>query len=150
VTSVIFGRHHDKTTLDQAGPPETAVGVHLEWEIEAVQEAVLAFLESPIDDTKQALVADLEKLDTQIDLSDEYAASIVDSPIFGQAPKGAVLGETSSHSMAEDVSSTVVQAQIALVRAAKAAVRDPSPGTLGELRAASNALASMGGQSADT
>jgi hypothetical protein len=91
VADVIFGRQKDKEAPESGVPSETAVDVHLEWDIEAIQKAVVAFLQSPSDDARQSLLAELEKLDNQIDLSDTYAASIVGSPIFGQAPKGAVL-----------------------------------------------------------
>ena len=140
---MIFGRQKGKGAPESGVPSEIAVDAHLEWDIEAVQKAVVAFLQSPSDGARRSLLAELEKLDNQIDLSDTYAASILGSPIFGQAPKGAVLGETGSHSMAEEVPSTVVQAQIALVRAAKTTIRDPSPEAIGELRAASDVLAGI-------
>ena len=140
----MFGRHPDKEASEN---PEAAVEVHLEWDIDAVQQAVVTFLQNPNDGARQSLLTELEKLDNQIDLGDAYAASVVDSPIFGVAPKGAVLGETSSHSMAEEVPGPVVRAQVTLVRAAKTAIRDPSPGAIGELRTASDALASVDSQS---
>jgi hypothetical protein len=143
VADVIFGRHQDKEVPGNAVPSEAAVDVRLEWDIEAVQKAIEAFLQSQSDITRKALLAQLEKLDNQIDLSDTHASSIVGSPIFGRAPKGAVLGETGSHSMAEEVPSAVVQAQIALVRSAKTTIRDPSPTAFGELRAANDILAGM-------
>jgi hypothetical protein len=143
----MVGKHADKE-----GPeiPEAAVEVHLEWDIDAVQQAVVAFLRNPNDGARQSLLTELEKLDNQLDLSDAYAASVDDSPIFGSALKGDVLGETSSHSMAEEVPGPVVRAQVALVRAAKTAIRDPSPGAIGELRTASDALAGVDGQSGPT
>lgn len=146
----MFGRHRHTGPAAGAAPPEAAVEVHLEWDIEAVQQAVVAFLQNPGESARQSLLAGLEKLDNQIDLGDAYAASVVNSPIFGQAPKGGVLGETSSHSMAEDVPSPVVRAQISLVRAAKAAVREPTSGAVEELRAANDALAALDSQSGPT
>jgi len=143
VDTLLFGRHRD------TGPPqntEADVEVHLEWDIDAVQQAVAAFLQNASDGSRQSLVAVLDTLDSQLDLSDTYAASIAGSPLFGQAPKGDVLGETSSHSMAEEIPGAVLRAQIALVRAAKTAVQDPSPSTIEGLRTCSASLAAASGQ----
>ncbi len=141
--TLLFGRHRDH---EPAQNTEADVEVHLEWDIDAVQQAVTAFLENSSDGSRRSLVAVLDRLDDQIDLSDSYAASIVGSPLFGQAPKGDVLGETSSHPMAEEIPGAVLRAQVALVRAAKIAVRDPSPNTLEDLRTCSASLAAAGGK----
>jgi hypothetical protein len=138
----MFGRHHDKGAPQEA---EAQVEVHLEWDIEAVRRAVIAFLQSPGDGSRRSLLAALERLDNQIDLGDTYARSIVDPSLFGQAPEGAVVGETSSHSTAQEVPGAVLRAQVTLVRAAKDAIRDLNPGTLGDLRTASASLASVTG-----
>jgi len=140
---LLFGRHRDN---EPAQNTEADVEVHLEWDIDAVQQAVTAFLENSSDGSRQSLVAVLDRLDNQVDLSDSYAASIAGSPLFGQAPKGDVLGETSSHSMAEEIPGAVLRAQVALVRAAKIAVQDPSPNTLEDLRTCSASLAAASGQ----
>jgi hypothetical protein len=92
------------------------------------------------------LVTVLDRLDDQVDLGDAYAASVVRSPLFGQTPKGDVLGETSNTPMAEEVPGAVFRAQVALVRAAKAAIQNPGQGSLETLRAASAALAAASGQ----
>ena len=125
VAQEMFGRHRNDELPQNT---EADVDVHLEWDIDAVQQAVTAFLQNASDGSRQSLVAVLGRLDSQIDLSDAYAANIVGSPLWGQAPKGDVLGETSSTPMAEEIPGAVVRVQVALVRAAKAAVRDPSPG----------------------
>jgi hypothetical protein len=134
---LMFGRRR------REAPDTTAqVDVHLEWDVDAVRQAVIAFLQDPGDSSRQALIAALERLDSQIELGDAYSESVLDSSFFGQAPKGTILGETSSHSMAEEVPGVVLRAQIALVREAKSAIRGPNPGTLQDLRTASASLAS--------
>jgi hypothetical protein len=139
----MFGRHRHREATENT---VTAVDVHLEWDVDAVQEAVITFLRDASDGGRQSLARALETLDNQINLSDAYAESILDASIFGQAPKGAVLGETSSHSMAEEVPGDVLRAQIALVRAAKAVVRDPTPSAIDELRTVSTSLATAIGK----
>ncbi len=138
----MFGRHRR-----QGDPPnaEAEVEVHLEWDIEAVEQAVAKFLEVGGDASRQALLEALETLDSQIDRSDTYEDSIVDSPVFGIASKGSVLGETSSHPLSEEVPDRVVRAQVDLVRAAKDVIRDPSPATLEALRTANASLAEVVG-----
>lgn len=138
----MFGRHRKEAPQNT----EADVEVHLEWDIDAVQQAVTAFLQNASDGARQSLVVVLDRLDSQIDLGDAYAASVADSPVFGQAPKGDVLGETSSNSMAEEVPGAVLRAQVALVRAAKVAVQDPSPSSLEDLRTTSVSLAAASGQ----
>jgi hypothetical protein len=147
VAGAMFGRHRDR---DAPPTPDAEVDVHLEWDIDAVRQAVATFLQSGGGGARHALVSALEELDRQIDLGDTYTEGIVDSPLFGQAPKGAIVGQTSSHSMAEVVPAAVFGAQIALVRAAKHAVVDPSPGALADLRkaaltAATDAAGQVGG-----
>ena len=48
--------------------------------------------------------------------------------------------------MAEEIPDTSLRAQVALVRAAKTAIRDTNPTAIGELRVASDALAGASGQ----
>ncbi len=139
----MFGRHRNDEPPQNT---EADVDVHLEWDIDAVQQAVTAFLQNASDGSRQSLVAVLGRLDSQIDLSDAYAANIVGSPLWGQAPKGDVLGETSSTPMAEEIPGAVVRVQVALVRAAKAAVRDPSPSSLEDLRTTNASLAAASGR----
>lgn len=138
----MFGHHRGAGTNR---PSDAQVEIQLERDLSEVQGAVSAFLQNPTDGSRQAMLAGLDKLDAQIDLGDTYAASIVDSGIFGQAPKGSVLGETTSHSISESVPGAVLQAQVALVRAAKnvVRVRGVDAGALTELRAASDSLKSL-------
>jgi hypothetical protein len=122
---------------------EAQVEVHLEWDIDSVERAVAAFLDTASDGARQSLVTAIDRLDSQVDLSDRYSESIVDSPIFGYATKGDVLGETSSNPLAEEVPGAVLRAQVALVRAAKSAVRNQGPHSLADLRTASASLAAI-------
>jgi hypothetical protein len=140
----MFGRHRNKEAPQDT---DAAVEVHLEWDIDAVQQAVTAVLQNASNGSRQSLLAVLGRLDDQTALGDAYSQSIIDSPFFGQGTKGAILGETSNHSMAEEVPGTVLRAQVALVRAAKIAVRDQSPRALEDLRTASDSLAAASGQS---
>jgi hypothetical protein len=118
----MFGRRR------REAPDTTAqVDVHLEWDVDAVRQTVIDFLQDPSDSSRQALLAALKRLDSQIDLGDAYSESVLDSSFFGQAPKGTILGETSSHSMAEEVPDAVLRAQILLVRAAKSANSESEP-----------------------
>jgi len=144
----MFG-HHRRAGTPQ--PSDAQVEIHLELDLNEVEKTVSAFLQNPTDGLRQAMLAELDKLDAQIDLGDTYAASIVDSGIFGQAPKGSVLGETSSHSITESVPGAVLQAQVALVRAAKNVVRarGVDAGALTELRAASDSLKALQDQPED-
>jgi hypothetical protein len=134
---MVFG-HHRHTAATQNTVVE--VDAHLEWDVEAVQWPVAVFLNAGEEESRQLLMTALERLGDQIDLGDAYVESIVDSAIFGQAPKGTILAETSRHSIAEEIPETVLQAQVSLVRTAKNAMRDPNPGILEDLQNASAAL----------
>ena len=74
------------------------------------------------------------------------AARIAGSAAFGYASKGSVIGETSSASAAEEVPEEELVAQTVLIKAAKREVTAPTPETLVELRAASQALAGVRGK----
>jgi len=138
----MFGHHRGTGTPE---PPEAQVEMHLELDIDEVEKSVTTFLQNPTDGSRKALLEELEKLDSQISLGDAYAASIVDSGIYGQSSKGSVLGETSSHSFAESVPGALFQAQVALVRAAKDVVRGRglNAAALADLRAASDTLEAL-------
>ncbi|MGD0882721.1 MAG: hypothetical protein ABSB09_14240 [Acidimicrobiales bacterium] len=142
----MFGHHREAGTHE---PPEAQVEIHLELDIDDVEKAVIAFLHGPSDGSRQALLAELDKLDAQIDLGDAYAGSIADSVIFGHAPKGSVLGETSSHPTGESVPGAVLQAQVILVRAAKNVIRGSDAGALADLRTASDSLEALRAQPGD-
>jgi len=82
----------------------------------------------------------VERLDNQIDLSDAYENSAIGSAAFGYSSKGSVIGETSSASAAEDIPESVLRAQTLLIKAARREVTSPTPETLADLRAASQAV----------
>ena len=131
----MFGRHkrhHDEE--------EVAVDAALELDLETVEESIEAYLEDPSDHQRKALVAALERLDQHLDDSDAYESSTITSGALGYADKGAVLGETTNASAAEEVPESVLQAQIALIKAAKREVSAPTPGALTDLRTAHEAL----------
>ncbi len=122
---------------------DVAIDIHLEQAIAAVQEAPDAFLGGPGEQQRQDLQSALEALDQRTAASDAYESSIVGSAVYGFTAKGSVLGETGRNPVAAQIPSSVLQAQIALVKAAKAAVTDPSPATLAALHAASADLGSV-------
>jgi hypothetical protein len=82
----------------------------------------------------------LEKLDAQTEQSDAYENSVIGSAALGYASKGEVVGETSIDSVVDEVPSTELNAQFALVKAAKDEVRGPTSGSFAALQSASAAL----------
>jgi hypothetical protein len=137
---LIFGHHADHAEPDDQ---EVDVDAHLEQDITVVQHATDAYLNNPGEKLRQELLAALEALDQQTAASDAYEASVVGSAAFGFSPKGSVIGETSRNSIADELPGSVLRAQIALVKAAKAAVTEPGPATLDALGIASSSLAAM-------
>jgi hypothetical protein len=83
----------------------------------------------------------LEELDDRTGQSDAYAGSVIGSGAVGYASRGEVLGETSIDSVVDEVPGAELNAQVALVTAAKDEVRGPTPDTLAALRSASATLA---------
>jgi hypothetical protein len=134
----MFGRRADRRHEDDS---EVEVEVHLEQDIQTVQEATDAFLSNPDEPHRQQLLAALETLDDLTEASDAYEARVV-SAAFGLS-RTVVLGETDAHPVAEDLRASVLRSQADLVKAAKAAVTSPGPSGLEELRAASSKLASL-------
>ena len=136
----MFGRHGKQ---DQAEERELAVDVNLEQDIGAAEQSIESYLADPGEGQRKDLLAVLERLDTQIDLSDSYDSTIIGSAAFGLTTKFSVIGETSSHPMAEEVPSAEFQAQVTLVKTAKGAVARPNAGTLEALQTASDALTAL-------
>ncbi len=136
---MILGRHAEGENPEDA---EADVDVHLEQDITMVQQATDAYLGDPSERQRQVLLSALESLDRQTAASDAYEESVVGSAAFGFSSKGSVIGETGSNPIAEVVPTSVLRAQIGLVKAAKAAVTGPGPSSLEGLRAARAALAS--------
>ena len=122
------------------------VDATLESDIDDVEQAVARYLGDATAAPRAALLAALERLDDRTDQSDQYQNSVIGSAAIGFAAKGEVLGETSLDPVVEQVPPDELQAQVALVRAAKDEIRGPTPATLASLQAAHAALAATRGQ----
>ena len=136
----MFGRHKQ-----QAGGSDERVQVDaaLEGDVAQVEQSVTEYLLDPADATRRSLLAALETLEDQTDQSDAYNESVIGSGALGYASKGEVLGETGIDSIVDEVSSRELNAQVALVNAAKDEVRGPTPGTFAALQSAHAALATI-------
>lgn len=135
----MVGRRGDETGEgggDDDGEDGVAVDVTLESDLASAAEAIEAYLADPSADHRNHLVVELERLDRHIDDSDAYESSVIGSGAVGFSSKGAVIGETSSASVAEEVPGSVLRAQTALIKAAKREVAAPTADTLADLRAA--------------
>jgi len=117
------------------------VDATLEGDVAQVERSVAEYLHDPTDATRRALLGALEKLDDQTDQSDAYRESVIGSGALGYASKGEVVGETGLDSVVDEVPSTELHAQMALVNAAKNEVRGPTPATFAALQSTSAALA---------
>lgn len=133
----MFGRQKKDP---HGGEAQIPVNAALEGDIGRVEQGVEDYLADPTARTLRSLVAALEELDDQTDQSDAYGSSVIGSAALGFASKGEVLGETGLESVVDEVSSTELNAQFALVKAAKDEVREPTPRTFAALRSASAAL----------
>jgi len=130
---------HDRRQVP--GQEETTrVDAVLEADLTRIEQSIAAYLQDPTDARRQSLLAVLKELDDQTDRSDAYEGSVVGSAAWGYASKGEVLGETSSAPVVDEVPDALLEAQVALVKAAKSEVRGPTPDTLAALRSASAAL----------
>jgi hypothetical protein len=128
---------------ESEGNREVTVDATLEADLGVAEGAIEAYLEDRSVTRRDALLAALQLLDQQIELSDDYEGRIAGSAAFGYASKGSVIGETSSASAAEEVPEAELVAQTVLIKAAKREVAAPTPETLVDLRAASQALADV-------
>jgi hypothetical protein len=116
--------------------PEVDVDVTLEEDLSTVEEAVNKYLRNPNVSSRKHLLATLEELDAEIAKGDDYHGR----PVFPfAAPESTVVGATSPSSIGENIPDDEFQAQVELVKAAKRAVTRPTPDTLADLRAASEA-----------
>jgi hypothetical protein len=138
---MVRGKNHQSD-----GDREVVVDVTLEADVRATEDAIDAYLADPTTPRRDALSAALEELDQQIDLSDDYESGIIGSAAVGYGSKGAVIGETSSVSAAEEIPQAEFVAQTVLITAAKREVAAPTPETRADLRAAVQALAAARGQ----
>ena len=128
------------------GDREVTVDAILEADLSDAEDAIDAYLKDPSATRRQALLASLQLLDQQIELSDDYESRIAGSAAIGYGSKGSVIGETSSVSAAEEIPQAEFVAQTVLITAAKREVAAPTPETRADLRAAVQALAAARGQ----
>jgi hypothetical protein len=131
----MFGRRA-KEQPDHERPVEVDVDHTLEQDVSGVEQAVDAYLQNPNESLRKDLLTELEKLDNQCALGDDYHARVR----IGRVGSS-VVGATTTNSMGEEVPATELQAQVALVKAAKRTVTRLTPDTLADLRAANEALA---------
>ena len=75
----------------------------LESDLASAAEAIEAYLAARRPITATICVVELERLDRHIDDSDAYESSVIGSGAVGFSSKGAVIGETSGASVAEEV-----------------------------------------------
>ena len=136
----MFGRH--KKQASGEGQP-IQVDAALESDLGGVEQSVADYLKDPTGTTRQSLLAALEELDDQTGQSDAYEGSVIGSGAVGYASKGEVLGETNIDSVVDEIPSAVLNAQVALVTAAKDEVRGATPDTFAALRSASATLAEI-------
>ena len=116
---------------ESEGDREVAVDATLEADLGAAEGAIEAYLEDPSVTRRAALLAALQLLDQQIELSDDYEGRITGSAGLGYGSKGSVIGETSGASAAEEVPEAELVAQTVLIKAAKREVTAPIPPDLG-------------------
>jgi hypothetical protein len=127
---------HDELTVDAA----------FEDDLRDVEASVVAYLERPDDDRRATLVASLERLDDQIARSESFDSNSSVGFAFGSAPRIAIIGESTGNPVVEPILPAEFQAQVALVRAAKDEVQEPSPRALAALRVASAELSELRSQ----
>ena len=117
--------------------------VQLEDRIRNIEGLAGGYLRSPRDEaTRQALVAELEKFDDQTARADAYSdfRSVL---VRYQVPRSWLIGATSDTSIGEDVPGAEFKAQVALVKAAKDAIRDPTAEAQSALGRANDELAEV-------
>ncbi len=120
-----------------------AVDVQLEDDIAKIEDLVGGYLRSPQDEaTRQALVAELDKLDDQTARADAYS-NFRSLLVRYQVPRSWVIGATSDTSTAEDVPGAEFKAQVALVKAARNVIRDPTAEAQSALQRADDELAEV-------
>ena len=134
----MFGRKKTHENDDNANIPVDAT---LEGDIQDVEQAIVEYLNGPTDGSRRSLLAVLERLDAQTARGDSFENSVIGSPGFGYSARDAVLGQTSIDPVVDQVRAGEMKAQVALVKAAKAEVRTPSPDTFAALKVANASLA---------
>ncbi len=120
-----------------------AIDVRLEDRIRGIEGLVGGYLRSPHDEAaRQALLAGLERLDDQTARADAYSDFRAVTVRY-QVPRSELIGATSDTSTGEDVPAAEFKAQVALVKAAKDAIRNPTAEAQSALRRASDELAEV-------
>jgi hypothetical protein len=120
-----------------------AVDVQLEDHIREIEGLVGGYLRSPQDEAaRQALVAELDKLDDQTARADAYG-NFKSVLVRYQVPRSWVIGATSDTSAGEDVPGAEFTAQVALVKAARNAIRDTTAEAQSALQRANDELAEV-------
>ena len=120
-----------------------AVDVELEDHVRRIEGLVGGYLRSPQDEaTRQALLAELEKLDDQTARADAYS-NFRAVLVRYQVPRSPLTGATSDTSIGEDVPGAEFQAQVALVKAARNAIRDTTAEAQSALHRANDELAEV-------
>jgi hypothetical protein len=133
------GASRDDASQDQV----MAVDVQLEDHIREIEGLVGDYLRSPHDEAaRQALVAELEKLDDQTARADAYS-NFRAVLVRYRVPRSWATGATSDTSTAEDVPGAEFRAQVALVKAARNAIRDTTAEAQSALQRANDELAEV-------
>jgi hypothetical protein len=102
----------------------------------AVEREVDEYLRHQTPELLHALEQALARLDAQTAESDAWISGVTNTASWGVDPKGTVVGETGSFTIAEDVPSAELNAQIELVKAAKQVVQRATTQTVGALEQA--------------
>ncbi len=120
-----------------------AVDVQLEDHIRTIEGLVGGYLRNSQDEaTRQALLAELEKFDDQTARADAYS-NFRAVLVRYQVPRSPLIGATSDTSIGEEVPGAEFQAQVALVKAARNAIRDTTAEAQSALRRANDELAEV-------
>jgi hypothetical protein len=120
-----------------------AVDVQLEDHIREIEGLVGGYLRSPQDAaTRQALLAELEKFDDQTARADAYS-NFRSTLVRYRVPRSWLIGATSDTSIGEDVPGAEFRAQVALVKAARNAIRDTTAEAQSALQRANDELAEV-------
>jgi Arc/MetJ-type ribon-helix-helix transcriptional regulator len=121
-----------------------AVDVQLEDHIRKIEGLVGDYLRSPQDEAiRQTLVAELEKLDDQTARAHAHNNIKLLLTRYQLPQRSLLIGATSDVSIGEDVPSPEFQAQVALVKAARNAIRDTTAEAQSALQSANDELAEV-------
>jgi hypothetical protein len=104
--------------------------------LENVEHAVRIYLETLSEIDLRELRYALAQLDDLTAASDQWAQSMGSLGAWGYVSKEVAIGQTSTTPMIDHEGSSLFQAQVNLVQAAKALLQRPGSGSLEALRAA--------------